>query len=110
MKFYITHKLTSVGHPQSNGEVEVTNRIIVHGLKTRLNEAKDLWMEELYPILWVYRTTPRIPMGESSFNLTYGTKAMIPLEIGLPSVRMEQYSEPSNSKYRRADLNLLSKV
>ena len=54
VKFYIAHKLTSVGHPQSNDEVEVTNRTILHDLKTRLNEAKDLWMEKLYPVLWTY--------------------------------------------------------
>ena len=41
-RFQITHRLISVGHPQSNGEVEVTNWTILHGLKTRLNEAKGL--------------------------------------------------------------------
>ena len=51
VKFHITYKLTSVGHPQSNGEMEVTNRTILHDLKIRLNEAKDLWVEELYLIL-----------------------------------------------------------
>ena len=49
-------------------------------------------------------------MGESSFNLAYGTETMIPLEIELPSTRVEQYSESSNFEYRRADLDLLSKV
>ena len=53
--------------------------------------------------------TPRIPMGESSFNLTYGIETMISLEIGIPSTRVEQYSEPSNSEYRKVDLDLLSK-
>ena len=96
MKFHITHKLISVGHPQSNREIEVTNRIILHGLKIRLNEAKGLWIEELYPVLWAYRTIPRIPMGESSFNLVYETEVMISLEIRLPSIRVEQYSESSN--------------
>ena len=67
-------------------------------------------MKELYPILWVYRITPRIPTGESPFNLAYRAKAIVPLEIGLPSVRVEQYDEPSNSEYRRADLYLLLKV
>ena len=35
---------------------------------------------------------------------------MIPLKIGLPSIRVEQHNEPSNSEYWRADLNLLSKI
>ena len=76
------HKLISVGHPQSNEEVEVTNRTILHGLKIRLNEAKGLWVEELNSVLWAYRTTPHVPTGESPFSLAYG-EAMIPLEIGL---------------------------
>ena len=49
------------------------NRMILYGLKTQLKEAKDLQMEELYSVIWVYLTTPRIPMEESSFNLAYTT-------------------------------------
>ena len=98
MKFYITYKLTSVGHPQSNDEVEVTNQTILHDLKIRLIETNSLWVEKLYPILWAYRTTPHIPIGESSFNLAYRIEAIIPLEIRLPSIRVEQYCELSNSK------------
>ena len=49
-------------------------------------------------------------MEESPFNLTYGTETMIPLEIELPSTRVEQYNEQNNSEYWRADLDLLLKV
>ena len=49
-------------------------------------------------------------MEESSFNLAYRIEAMIPLKIGLPSIRVEQYNEPSNSECRRADLDLLPEV
>ena len=109
-RFYIIHRLTSIGHPQSNDEVEVTNRTILHELKTRLHEAKGLWVEELNSVLWAYRTTLRIPIGESPFSLAYGMEAMIPLEIGLPSTRVEQYREPENSECRRADLDLLPEL
>ena len=51
--------------------------------------------------------TPFMPMEESSFNLAYGTEAMILLEIGLSSARIEQYSEPRNSECQRVDLDLL---
>ena len=109
-KFYITHKLTSVGHPQSNGEAEVTNRTILHGLKTKINGAKGLWVEELYPILWAYRTTLRTSTGESPYNLAFGSEAVIPVEVGLPTIRVQHYKEPSNSDRRKADLDFLLEV
>lgn len=38
----IKHKKASVSHPQSNGQVEVTNRIILCGLQKSLTESKKL--------------------------------------------------------------------
>ena len=51
IEFGIQHRLTSIGHPQANREAKVTNRTILHGLKTRLNTIKGLWVEELHPVL-----------------------------------------------------------
>ena len=53
-EYHIQHRLTSVGHPQANGEAEIMNSTIMHGLKTRLNDAKGLWAEELNSVLWAY--------------------------------------------------------
>ena len=49
-------------------------------------------------------------MGESPFNLAYGIEVVIPVEIRLPSMRVERYDETSNLDHRRADLDLLSKI
>ena len=92
-KLHITHKFTSVGHPQSNDKAEVTNQIILHDLMIWLNDAKGLWVEELYLILW-----------------TYDMEAMILVEIGLSSMRVQQYAKPTNSDCQRANLNLLQEV
>ncbi|KAI3463696.1 hypothetical protein Pfo_020359 [Paulownia fortunei] len=50
---------TSIGNLQANSQIEVTNRIILQQLKTRLGSAKGGWVDELPSILWAYRTTPR---------------------------------------------------
>ena len=44
-------------------------------------------MEELLGVLWAYRTTARKPTGISPFVLTYEMEAVIPTEIGLPTIR-----------------------
>ncbi|XP_015939174.1 uncharacterized protein LOC107464731 [Arachis duranensis] len=78
----ISHRFSSVEHPQTNGQVESANKIIVKGLKKRLDEAKGLWADELGSVLWSYRTTPQTTAGETPFRLTYGMEAIIPVEIG----------------------------
>ena len=76
---------TSVAHPQTNEQIEVTNRIIMQGLKKRLDEKKENWVKELNNVVWAYRTTPRTSTGETPFRLTYGMDAVIPVEISLSS-------------------------
>uniref|UniRef100_A0A2N9G6F7 Uncharacterized protein n=1 Tax=Fagus sylvatica TaxID=28930 RepID=A0A2N9G6F7_FAGSY len=83
----IHNHYSSPGHPQANGQVEVTNRSLLKLIKTRLEGAKGLWPEELPSILWAYRTTVRIPTGETPFRMTFGSEAVVPVEIGLTTFR-----------------------
>uniref|UniRef100_A0A2N9FW18 Uncharacterized protein n=1 Tax=Fagus sylvatica TaxID=28930 RepID=A0A2N9FW18_FAGSY len=97
----IHNHYSSPGHPQANGQVEVTNRSLLKMIKTRLEGAKGLWPEELPNILWAYRTTARTPTGETPFRLTYGTEAVIPVEVGLTTWRTNNYDEESNDAQLR---------
>ncbi|KAL0285648.1 UNVERIFIED_CONTAM: hypothetical protein Scaly_2812500 [Sesamum calycinum] len=65
------------GSYEADGEVEVTNRILVQGIKKRLDMAGSNWIEELTSVLWSYRTTPRGSTGENPFSLVYGIEALI---------------------------------
>ena len=58
--------------------------------------AKGAWPEELPGILWAYKTTTQTPTRETPFNLTYGTKAVIPVEVGITSLKREFFDEQSN--------------
>ncbi|XP_020239391.1 uncharacterized protein LOC109818355 [Cajanus cajan] len=78
----IKHRFTSVEHPQSNGQAEAANKVILSELKKRLGTAKGTWAEELLEVLWAYRCTPQSTTQETPFRLTYGVDAMIPVEVG----------------------------
>ena len=78
----IKNQFWSPGHPQANGKTEVTNRTLLKIIKTKLDGVKGAWPEELPNVLWAYRTTARTRIGETPFRLTYGTKAVIPVEVG----------------------------
>ena len=55
----IKNQFSSPGHPQANGQMEVTNRTLLKIIKAQLDEAKGAWPEELPNVLWAYRTTTR---------------------------------------------------
>ena len=74
-------------YPQSNGQDEASNKTLLNALKKRLDSAKGKWVEELPRVLWAYRTTDRKPTGVSPFALTYGMEAVVPIEIGLPTIQ-----------------------
>ncbi|KAL0462271.1 UNVERIFIED_CONTAM: hypothetical protein Slati_0114700 [Sesamum latifolium] len=95
---HIKQRFTSVTHPQANAQVEVTNRILVQGIKKRLDRVEGNWVEEFTSVLWSYRTTPRGFTGESPFTLVYRTEAIIPAELGMPSHRILDFNEETNSQ------------
>ncbi|KAK3041143.1 hypothetical protein RJ639_027595 [Escallonia herrerae] len=103
-------RFTSVAHPQSNGQTENMNRGILQGLKKKLNEAKGAWVDELPKVLWAYRTTPHSVTRETPFTLCYGTEAMLPVEIGVPTIRASHFSELSNDVGLRANLDLVEEA
>ena len=58
-------------------------------LKKRLDSAKGKWVDELPRVLWAYRTIARKPTGISPFVITYGMEAIIPMEIGMPTIQTD---------------------
>ena len=92
----IKNQFSSLGHLQVNGQTEVTNQMLLKIIKARLDNAKGAWPEELPNVLWAYRTIARTLTGEIPFRLTYGTEAVIPVEVGVTSVRREMFHKESN--------------
>ena len=50
----ITNRYFTLAYPQGNGQAEVVNKVIVGGLKKRLDDAKGKWVEKLPHVLWIY--------------------------------------------------------
>ena len=48
---------SSLAHPLSNGQAEVTIRTLKAALKTKLEDFKGKWVEYLPEVLWAYKTT-----------------------------------------------------
>ena len=79
-------------------------------IKTRLEGTKGACSEELQNVLWVYKTTTRVATGETPFRLTFGTKAIISVEVGLTSYQVKTYEYQKNQQELNNNLDLIDKV
>ena len=70
-------------------------------MKTRLEEAKGIWPEELPSILWAYRMTARTPTRETPFRLAYGSKSVISAKVELTSYKVGNHDEGRNDEAMR---------
>ncbi|GKV00762.1 hypothetical protein SLEP1_g13399 [Rubroshorea leprosula] len=102
--------LTSVYTPQSNGQAESANKIVLRGLKARVLATHSNWVDELNKVLWSCRTTPSSATGETPFSLAYGAEAVIPVEVGLPSDRSDRHDDQSNEQLLRENLDFVEEI
>jgi transposase InsO family protein len=104
----------SVAHPQSNGQVERANGLIVQGIKARifdrLKAYAGKWVKELPPVLWALRTTPNRTTQQTPYSLVYGSEVMLPSEIQFNSLRVQAYEEQRSQEGREDDLNRLEEI
>ncbi|XP_075659177.1 uncharacterized protein LOC142629072 [Castanea sativa] len=103
----IKSRYSTLAYPQSNGQVEATNKAIVNGLKKRMEGAKGNWIEELPSVLWAYRKTPRRSTGDTPFSLTFGVEPVIQAEINLCSSWVAGFAPTKNEELMFEHLNLL---
>ncbi|GJS51279.1 RNA-directed DNA polymerase, eukaryota [Tanacetum coccineum] len=87
-KISIRQCFAIVKHPQNKCLVKRAIRSF-GGRNSRLglDERSKDWMGELSHVLWAHRTMIKSSNGETPFSLTYGTEAVIPAEIGMPTLR-----------------------
>nr|GEV38906.1 reverse transcriptase domain-containing protein [Tanacetum cinerariifolium] len=106
-KLNITQRFVSVKHPQSNRLIERVNRSLCKGIKARLGEENKIWIKELSHVLWAHRTMIKSSHGDTPFSLTYGTEAVTPAKIRMPTYRTAVVDAVYNNEELRVNLYLL---
>src|SRR3954467_10244789 len=100
-----------MSYPQSNGQVEQANGLILQEINPRLeaplHRATGAWAEELPSVLCSLRTTPNRSTGYTPYFMVYGAEAILPSDILHDSPRVAAYDEDDAEESRCLDVDLL---
>ncbi|GJR42367.1 reverse transcriptase domain-containing protein [Tanacetum coccineum] len=78
----VTHRpFNSHNHPQTSGQVEVTNRGLKRILERTVGENRASWSDKLDDALWAFRTAYKTPIGCTPYKLVYGKACHLPVEL-----------------------------
>ncbi|GJU05455.1 reverse transcriptase domain-containing protein [Tanacetum coccineum] len=80
-KYGVTHRLSTAYHPQTSGQVEVTNRGLKRILERTVGENRASWSDKLDDALWAFRTAYKTPIGCTPYKLVYGKACHLPVEL-----------------------------
>ncbi|GKF11036.1 reverse transcriptase domain-containing protein [Tanacetum coccineum] len=80
-KYGVTHRLSTAYHPQTSGQVEVSNRGLKRILKRTVGENHASWSDKLDDALWAFRTAYKTPIGCTPYKLVYGKACHLPIEL-----------------------------
>jgi hypothetical protein len=104
-KLHVYVDWAAVAHPQTNGQVERANGMILQGLKPRifdsLNKSGRKWPQELPAVLWSLRTTSSRTTGFTPFFLVYSAEVVLPTDLEYGSPRVRGYAEGTNQRPAR---------
>ncbi|XP_027771375.1 uncharacterized protein LOC114076474 [Solanum pennellii] len=108
-QFKIVHHNSTPHRPKVNGAVEAANKNIKKILR-RMVQCTRQWHEKLPFALLGYRTTVRTSIGATPYLLVYGTEAVIPAEVEIPSLRIIVEAEIEDTEWVKTRLEQLALI
>nr|GEU33040.1 reverse transcriptase domain-containing protein [Tanacetum cinerariifolium] len=81
LKYGVTHHLATPYHPQTSGQVEVSNRGLKRILERTVGENRASWSDKLDDALWAFRIAYKTPIRCTPYKLVYKKARHLPIEL-----------------------------
>ncbi|GJT87885.1 reverse transcriptase domain-containing protein [Tanacetum coccineum] len=113
LKYGVTHRLATAYHPQTSGQVEVSNRGLKRILERIVGENCASWSDKLDNALWAFRTAFKTPIGCTPYKLVYGKACHLPIELehkAYWALKHANFDLKSAGDHRKVQLNELNEL
>ncbi|GJY36633.1 reverse transcriptase domain-containing protein [Tanacetum coccineum] len=100
-------------HPQTSGQVEVSNRGLKRIIERTVGENHASWSDKLDDALWAFRTAYKTPIGCTPYKLVYGKACHLPIELehkAYWALKHANFDLETAGDHRKVQLNELNKL
>nr|GFA32597.1 reverse transcriptase domain-containing protein [Tanacetum cinerariifolium] len=113
LKYGVTRRLSTAYHPQTSGQVEVSDRGLKRILERTIGENQASWSDKLDDALWAFRTAYKTPIGCTPYKLVYGKACHLPIELehkAYWALKQENFDLTVVGDHRKIHLNELNEI
>ncbi|GJW08627.1 reverse transcriptase domain-containing protein [Tanacetum coccineum] len=107
------NRLSTAYHPQTSGQVEVSNRGLKRILERTVGENRASWSDKLDDALWAFRTAYKTPIGCTPYKLVYGKACHLPIELehkAYWALKHTNFDVQTAGDHRKVQLNELNEL
>ncbi|GJS03325.1 reverse transcriptase domain-containing protein [Tanacetum coccineum] len=113
LKYGVTHRLSTAYHPQTSGQVEVSNRGLKRILERTIGENHASWSDKLDDALWAFHTAYKTPIRCTPYKLVYGKACHLPVELehkAYWALKHTNFDIKITGDHRKVQLNELNEL
>nr|GEU98374.1 reverse transcriptase domain-containing protein [Tanacetum cinerariifolium] len=113
LKYDVTHRLATAYHPQTSGQVEVSNRGLKRILERTIGENRASWSDKLDDALWAFRTAFKTPIECTPYKLVYKKACHLPIELehkAYWALKYANFNLLTAGDHQKVELNELNKL